>query len=244
MTQIPPSATLGPIAMWNVTLHDLLSEEAVQLLGTIAAAILLLIAIKLREKMMDYIGVAWNKIRGKHLPMSLRDVEIDRSIHEQLIELRVKLAADRTRVFQFHNGQVFGNNNQLWRVSCTHETCKAGTSHELPNSQNLFASSIWEILEPLFMKQSKPGITFIDDQNQATHDLFIIDIKSMQEGYCKSFLISQGVYAMAVSPLQDQGNIYGFLAVCFDDWRDGLVTEAEITRHFAANISFTLRRSK
>jgi hypothetical protein len=73
----------------------------------------------------------WNSKRERKF------VEKHSRIHEMLTELRVTVQASRAIVFQFHNGGSFVDGGSIKRFSVTHESCEAGTTSVVLDSQDV-----------------------------------------------------------------------------------------------------------
>jgi hypothetical protein len=159
-----------------------------------------------------------------------------------LIVLRTKLDAGRVAITLFHNGQSFTNNNPLWRMSCTHETCAPGASHEMPNLQNILYSNIsrelmevWKLdgMEPpeedeeytetesgrnIFLDLAKVQ----DEIEQKHRAVRYVLVENLKEGYWKGSLLSRGIWAMALTTLLKGGVPVGLLVSDWlsEDYRD------------------------
>jgi hypothetical protein len=179
--------------------------------GAVVAGSTLFLLKQVRESVTKWL----KKVRGGHSNFpEVKVFEMDRNIHDMLVELRVEVNADRACLYQFHNGQVFSSQNPVWRVSCTHESCSVGTSHEMGRGQSMLSSSLIDLLTPLFTKLPQKGISTmsVDDIT-----LFVFDTKEMPDSYWRTLLVSSGAESVLVSPMLDKGQIVGFLTLCFLD---------------------------
>jgi hypothetical protein len=113
---------------------------------------------------------------------------------ETIMELRVRINADRVAIFQFHNGQYFSSGNPIWRVSCTHETCGPGVAYRANEQRAIIASNILDLIMPLWGHKIE-GVHQID----CTHCLICQKVvwecrtEELPAGPSKAILQAQGV---------------------------------------------------
>lgn len=220
-------------------------EEAWLEVATYAGGLLAGAALFLLKRVRQAIYARYLKMTGKHPNHpDPRSFDIDRTIYGLLVELRTGIQADRTCLFQFHNGSVFSSSKPIWRISCTHESSRAGISHELNNLQSLLASSLFELLEPLF-NQGKlhTGVTeFTDDSGQRCYGFSVHDL---HESFLRSMLITQGVKYLFISPIELDGGIVGFVSINFcSDMGPEYSDISEPLSKSTAQIEYELRRNR
>jgi hypothetical protein len=191
-------------------------EELFSSFGSTLAQIFLLVTggalVVILEKMRQKAS-EWYAARMLH-PIA-RSVLANRKVHALLVELRTRTEADRAHIFLFHNGQVFSNTNPLWRVSCTQESCRQGTSHEIESLQNILASTIWDGIAPLFGKDCDCGKgTKIIAISHMKNKAYIIDVHAINDSYYKRSIISRGIKKNVMVPiLATKNEVVGFLAL-------------------------------
>lgn len=96
------------------------------------------------------------KIRNKWSPVRERKfVEKHSTIHELLTELRVTVRASRSLVFQFHNGGNFVDGGSIKRFSLTHESCDAGVTSVILDSQDVLLTRYTDMIGIIDTKPSK-----------------------------------------------------------------------------------------
>jgi hypothetical protein len=115
-------------------------ETLKQSLVEILAGSGLILAMVLRRWLLSILGsaarfVAPQSEESKEREAAKRGLDIDDGLkmYEALIELRMKVEADRVHIIQFHNGDKFIAGNPIWKMTCTHETCREGVSFEAKN---------------------------------------------------------------------------------------------------------------
>ncbi len=182
----------------------------------------------------------WYKQRKLH-PIA-RSVLANRRVHALLVEVRAKTSADRALVYLFHNGQSFSNKNPLWRLSCTQEYCRDGISHEIGSQQNILASLCWDGLSPLMGSDTGRGVICKD---YVGHQVYIMDVPGMNDSYYQRSLIARGVRTKIVTPLKDNNEVVGFVALHFNERAieikdiENIVCEVSES---AANIHYELKK--
>ncbi|NBO39665.1 hypothetical protein EBU99_13895 [bacterium] len=84
-----------------------------------------------------------------------RFVQHHSQIHELLTEMRVTIRASRCLVFQFHNGGSFADGTSIKRFSVTHESCAAGVTSMILESQDVLLSRCVDIVRIMDESASK-----------------------------------------------------------------------------------------
>jgi hypothetical protein len=139
-------------------------------------------------------------------------------LHSKLLVLQTILRADRCYLLQFHNGSNFSSRQPMWRLSCTHESCRPGVSYISPLMQNVMASNLWEALGSVYGLSEAPGISRIPPDVERTcsceppKGAVKYDMEEMVESQVKSTLRSFGVQHMLYTGLFDAGhNLIGII---------------------------------
>lgn len=218
-----------------------ISDFGAEVVATGLLLVGLALVKRIRKWTVNMIVRAWKtswRRKKQEYYLESKDVQSDRLIYDYLTELRLALKSDRTRVWQFHNGSVFSSQNPIWKMSCTHESCRMGISHELLNSQNLLSSVMYTLVGVVFNLFEPDGV-WLTKYMEGT--VYWINVKEMPEGFCKSMLITQGVCNLAVSPIFHRGNTVGCLMVCYCDDQKAPPKEILKVGHCATNISYALR---
>jgi predicted DNA-binding protein (UPF0251 family) len=215
--------------------------EAGKVLGVLLAGVGLLYAERFRAWITEW----W---KSRHLHPIARAVRRSRAIHELLVEARVKLTADRVYAVQFHNGQIFTNQNCVYRMSLTQETVLSGITHLQDKLQDMMVEGVWEAIDPLFGGDTD-GIERTwgsDGDPRATH---YMRVEELPEGFYKSFCLANGTWAAQTSPLLDAKQcVIGYVCAeyCGQAYRDGTKKpeQDELLTHLAANVWFQLAKAK
>lgn len=204
-----------------------LSVPVISLLGTTIVATLGYMLVHINRLLYKWIfKKIWEFLKSKFTYKKLKKDEIDRDgkIREILIELRTIVHADRTCLFQFHNGSVFTTKNPIWRLSNTHESVSPGISSEIGKLQDMKASSMTEVLQSFWGEDYIDGVekispTYCKDCPNASKTphgkkVVFIDVAGLEDCYSKSLLVEQGIKYVLDSPIHNSdGNCVGFIAV-------------------------------
>lgn len=174
-----------------------------------------------------------------------KTVARDQAVHDYLTELRLELKADRAQVWQFHNGNTFSNSNPIWRLSCTHESCRLGISHEIMELQGILASTMTPIASVLFGTLDNvnvPWLTVVQRSSDLTLPIYFINVRAMPEGYSKSMLINSGSQYALLSPISTNSGPAGYVLTSYCDESDSEVpANYEKISHCAGNVGFLLK---
>ena len=219
------------------------------------------LTIILRKKL----AIALVKISEKVLKLKIyKDSHInkygvDRDIRIQdiLSELRTQTKSDRCYLFQFHNGNSFTSKNQMWKLSCTHESVSIGIHPSLGDLQGIISSSVSDLIYPFWEKNIDKFVgiekispsfcsCFNKEKCSLPNGVFFYNIANLKEGFCKGLVSSHGVKYMILSPLiDDKDNTIGFLGLDFC-WQDASIEEikknAELVCKTSSTISYELTK--
>jgi hypothetical protein len=196
----------------------------------ITATVISVAAIVLRKKieiflnwLLKIISMHIKKIFKTSYTLDAPEVNRNRQIDNKLIELRTILKADRSYVFQFHNGSVFNSNNPIWRLSNTHETVSDGVASEINELQNIIASSIMTLISCFWDDVNLPkGVCRVSPENcicenkkdcKLPEGVFIYVVDELMEGFSKAHLAKQGIRYAMVAPLHNGEHRIGFIGV-------------------------------
>lgn len=171
------------------------SSEIASLFGLAIFAGIGLLVIYLKRKLSAMMA---NGVLSKN-------IEANRQVYKLLVELRVRLQADRLAIFMFHNGDCYINGNSILKVSCAYEDLAAGISSERANSQGVLVSTVQEAFDFLVDKNSRKQIA-------------VIMTRDLPPGYYKAVMNSQGVRMILKYPLLKGDKIIGML--CADYVQD------------------------
>lgn len=242
--------------MDSVIVNAIIKEIGLAIVGIIAI-IFVALRKKIAQHIIKFIEHFWKLKIYKQLHYMRSDVERDVRIQDILAELRITCNSDRAYILQFHNGSVFSAKNQMWRLSCTHESTSPGVRPSIGEVQNILSSSISDILHPLWNDdlQSMPGITKVSPAVcgcanktgcRLPKGVWLFSVDQLAEGYSKGVLNSRAIKYTLRSPILDeQTNQIGIL--CLDYcWNDANINEisncAEALCHAASTVSFELRK--
>jgi len=169
-------------------------------------------------------------------------------IRDKLLELRIKLDADRVHVSQFSNGSSFTNTKPIWKVSRTYEICDAGVTYEAENYQNIMAISIWPIISSIFGgidKSTRVTNNQCEEHgNKCERPLgvykYIVD--DIHDSNIKYSLKECGIKWFLQSPIVDKDeNIVGILNIEFMDLSRKEINYCEICQT-TQEISYILNK--
>jgi hypothetical protein len=194
-----------------------------EIISAIFLTILLIVKVYkdyIVHKLLDPIRNLFTKTPSK---LDETAVTSGRMVHNLLIELRVKMNADRASIFLFHNGQYFNPsilNNSIWKFTCAYESCKAGVAYESSSMQNLLVTNYLSMIESLWGEMSE-GFERFPCQNcqmdcDKTKNIIVIsDFSTLPYGNIKSLLETQGTKKMILSPIVIKNDYVGFIAVSY-----------------------------
>jgi len=158
-----------------------------------------------------------------HPPIRI-EVEKNRGIYNEIVELRAVTEADRAYVFRFHNGMEFLPSHPAWKITCTHEVVKHGVTFESPKLQGLLVSLIPDIISPVLTGQSSaPGVVVKDCPDcpfktkcvrEGKH-VVVLNIDGMESGYCRFHLEAQNNKTTIICGIAQGGSVYGIVGVDF-----------------------------
>jgi hypothetical protein len=198
-----------------------IAENLVQILagsGAIAAMLLRQWIWRVASRLLGKKKPAEDEARGPDLDYNLK-------IYEVIIELRMKLGADRVHVVQFHNGDYFLAGNSFWKLTCTHETCHEGVSFEARGMQAIVVSQMANELAWLWDRQWRtpnamppPGISRVGCPRACTphpDELKVVHIETAKliQSHFRTSLEARGTKIGLSAPLLSNSGIVGFLGV-------------------------------
>lgn len=152
------------------------------------------------------------------------EVEKNREIYNELVELRAVTDADRVFVFRFHNGMEFLPSHPAWKLSRTHEVVKHGVTYESGKLQGVLVSLISNIVfASLTGTSSASGIKIADCAKclfkarctKENKRVIILQTAEMENSYCKFFLEGQNVKTAILCGIAKDGNVYGMVGADF-----------------------------
>lgn len=199
-----------------------MKESIEQIVGGVLAATLLLFLKGVRTWLWSMATkVMPNKKEEEHAPVQSA-ITLGRIIHDKLVELRVRVDAERAYLCQFHNGEKFSTKSPIWRYSCTHETCSSGVTNIScgPHAvTNVLISNVVHTVEALYADveddwYSRYQCSECDDCAEG-QKISIIIISKLPNSFAKSGFLAHGVKFTVRSPLIIGGQIVGFVAVDF-----------------------------
>jgi hypothetical protein len=232
-----------------------LAEPVIQLLGTAIVGVLSITLVLINKRIVKwFLDKIWSKIsyNYKHGRLKKDEIERDSKIREILIELRTLINADRSGLFQFHNGSTFTTKNPIWKVSNTHESVKPGISSEIGKLQDIKASSITETLQTFWTDNYPTGVEQIspdycgDCPDRGSKDgkkVIFIDVYNLEDSYSRALLVEQGIkYVLDVPIYNGENNCVGFVAVnyCVDHDAEEIKKNAHVVCRNASQIQFLL----
>lgn len=200
-------------------LHSLISKDTLELIeGGFVVVVIGVIVLAIRKIWKSFSSHCRFPIR--------REMEQNKEIYDELLELKVLTEADRASVFRFHNGTEFLPSHPAWRLSCTHEVIKHGITYESARLQGLLVSLIPNIIGPILTGiSSTPGITlnnctecsFQSKCVQENKRMVIIQVDEMDNSFTKFNLQSANIKTVVMCGIAVGGNVYGTVGVNFCD---------------------------
>lgn len=164
-------------------------------LGVVLAAFFATLAAFIFERLTSM-------IRSRRL--SIYDLKREQQLHAQvnqvLVELLVKLDADRVYVAQFHNGDAFLGKMADIKKSRTFERARPGVSFAADRFQNLRLSIMEDEVE--MIECETPTITYIN---------------KLKDTKYRRMMEMDGVYCTVHMSLKIGSQILGFLGIDFND---------------------------
>ena len=188
-------------------------REVVYLLITLVAIIL---AVWLKPKI--------EKIKKKlTYSVDKNDIEPQKAINEQLLELRIRTDAIRTNLLKFHNGGDYFDDHVIKKMSVTNVSTHAGVTDEVQTRQNLPLTLFPEYLEAAFDKNVCVYLT-----------------KDFPNNYVKNYFMAQGTEAFVSQVIEIKSKKIGILSIHFDNENKIPKDIEEIVKHFKESIEFII----
>jgi hypothetical protein len=148
--------------------------------------------IQVYERIKLYFKEKGKKHNIKELNM------MDLKIYEKLAECKTKYKADRCLFFQFHNGEIFLNNNSILKMSLSHESNNDGIIQLKNEFQTVLISVAPNFIHKLI-----------------EHESFQLDTHSSGEDFIKNFKF-YGIESVMVHRVEDKKKkVIGFVCVCY-----------------------------
>lgn len=194
-----------------------LIEEVAKFLGAAIAGGIIAALPVIRHKIVDLL----TRKKEEFLPPSF--IAKSQEITELLTELRVHFSADRVRIFNFQNGELFAPNNPCWRITNTYEVCHPGVSHEQGHIQKVLASSWLDVIHPVLSGEGGVrGVKILSGPNTiysslkgVQRNVVLFEVDKMPDSACRQTLFRQGVRYALMSNLHKNGKAFGFLSISF-----------------------------
>ncbi len=248
--------------MFDVLINELKGTGIVDLSIGIGSTFLGVFAFILRNRIEELViylfGSSFDKfqkffykLKGKRIQLSDKEANRDSLIKKLLNEIRVLGKADRSYIYQFHNGSVFNTGNSMWKISNVYETVSDGISTEALSLQNIPSTHMTDIISCFWREESLPnGVLKIDTDITDHHKkrvklsrpIFSYIVTEMDEGTTKVILSRQGTQICVLCPLMDGDNRIGFLGLDYVkeyDKESGKEVAAEVVK-YSTNISYML----
>ena len=167
------------------------------------------------------------RMMGSHNRYPIRrEVEQNKEIYDELLELKVLTDAERASVFRFHNGTEFLPSHPAWKLSCTHEVVKHGVTYESARLQGILVSLVPNIIGPILTGMSSvPGITVKECHEciyrnkciQENKRMIVIQVDEMDSSFTQFHLQGANIKTVVMCGIAVGGNVYGTVGVNFCD---------------------------
>lgn len=146
---------------------------------------------------------------------------IDLKVYEKLVECKMRYNADRCLFFQFHNGEIYFNNNSILKMSLTHESNKNG----IEPLKNEFQSYLISICPNFIFK--------LIETNS-----FKVDTYHSDEDFLSNFKY-YGIESVIVHRVEDKKKkTIGFVCLCYHRSIGGV--DMETLEEFSNHIGFLI----
>jgi len=182
------------------TLTQIKSIIGRDLLGPVSIATIGAVAMYFSPKIRRFSKkILWKffKIKEKN-DQFLTTTEKNQRVQELLIELRIKLNADRTFLAMFSNGDHFIDGSDIQKVSRTNESVGPGVAFEALHYQNINISLINHEME--LVKEPGPSFRLVSQ---------------LKDGKFKRMLVARGVKAIARCAVRNNDKIIGYIGLSF-----------------------------
>ena len=141
-----------------------------------------------------YFNEYWKK---RHILPALKiSAEKNEKIQDLLIEIRIRLQAERAYVGMFHNGNKYSEGSEIIKVSRTNESAAPGVSLEAQHYQNILISLITD--ETKLIDEDGPSFTKVRD---------------LPDGKFKRMCESRSIMAIARCAIRKDKDIIGFVGL-------------------------------
>lgn len=154
--------------------------------------------------------------------ISENDLKSQKSIQDNMAELRGIFGADRVTFWQFHNGTSFSMANPQFKASTSYESCDNSAEVESTHMDGVLVSTLTQVVCPVYgsCDDSKPYVTEVDVQLKKvhTHKVYRFDVDTMDTCVFTNLMKESGiktVYATAVADTDN--NPLGILTVQFSN---------------------------
>jgi hypothetical protein len=168
----------------------------------------------------------------------------DKRIQERIVEARICFNSDRSYVFQFHNGTYFNTRLPNWKLTCTHESCRAGVEYENTKMKDFPCTNVIDALLPLFGEKVQGATPIPIHKPHDTRDgIYWFNILEMEDTLTTSILKDQGLKHMMLSPLVSltDGKIVGLVGLDFCK-KTSIPENSEEFHDFVTAISYDLTK--
>lgn len=154
--------------------------------------IMIAIGAQVYEKLKLHI----NKKNKKHTIKDLNSMDL--KISQKLAEYQTMYKSDRCLFFQFHNGEIYLNNNSILKMSLTHEFNKDG----IVPLKNEFQSVLISIAPNFIFKLTESNTFQLDTHNSG-------------EDFISNFRF-YGVESVMIHKVENNNKkLIGFVCMCF-----------------------------
>jgi hypothetical protein len=134
---------------------------------------------------------------SRHFLPSLKiSAEKNEKIQDLLIEIRIRLQADRAYLGMFHNGNKYSEGSEIIKMSRTNESAAPGISLEAQHYQNILISLIVD--ETRLIDEEGPSFTNVMD---------------LPDGKFKRMCETRGIVSVARCAIRKDKDIIGFVGL-------------------------------
>lgn len=180
-------------------MDDALNSGALDLLTQIIIILVLFFGNWLKKNRINII----EKLTKKSVIENKNNLNTNKDIQKELIELRLETGADRVMVYQFHNGDYYIDNSSILKMSVTFEHTNTNIVSIMNDLQGMLVSKYPNFLVDLLDKS-------------------YLEIKDVNEDYDRYEIAKELTYRQvesfyAIKLINASGKFIGFITLCYLD---------------------------
>lgn len=200
-----------------------ISKEVLVIVGSGIGVGLIAAIVALLKDFRKWMLAKLTGMFHKHYP-DKNDVEQNREIYTELVEVRALTDADRSYVLRFHNGSEFLPSSPVWKITCTHEVVKHGVTYESAQLQSILVSRMTQLVEPVITgSTTTSGLSVVECpecpfQHKCLKEnkrVVVVQVSDLASSYVRFHLESQNIKTMLLTGMVKGGNVFGIIGLDF-----------------------------